>query len=146
MRVPVCYTQYGLYQYLPVGPALSSCWLLLGVGQLPVMGIHNPGYMCAWTSTHAPGRPHARRLGPKEWAAQRAHMASVMRFGSVPIGRQYGVYVTSPYTQKGVRTAALALGKEECVRVGGLRWGGCKGALHTSRIRWWLPHADCTTA
>lgn len=62
------------------------------------------------------GYSFTHRLAPKEWAAQRAHMASVMRFGSVPIGRQYGVYVTSPYTQKGVRTAALALGKEECVR------------------------------
>ncbi|GFR41426.1 hypothetical protein Agub_g2113, partial [Astrephomene gubernaculifera] len=55
-------------------------------------------------------------LAPAAWATNRAHMARVMEFGSTRIGAHLGVFVTSPFTQPGVKAAALRLGKGECVR------------------------------
>lgn len=53
----------------------------------------------------------------KEWSAHRRHLARIMRFDSVPLGKHLGMHVASPYTQPCAVRAALALSKADCVQM-----------------------------
>ncbi|EFN59524.1 hypothetical protein CHLNCDRAFT_138177 [Chlorella variabilis] len=43
-------------------------------------------------------------------------MARLMRFGSVPLGQHFGIFVASPFTQPAVVQAAMQFTKDDCVQ------------------------------
>ncbi|GLC76695.1 hypothetical protein PLESTF_001819300 [Pleodorina starrii] len=77
------------------------------------------GFRCAATGDGADellgGYGFTHRLEPAAWAAHRAHMARVMKFGSAPLGAALGLFVASPYTAPGMKAVALRLAKSDCV-------------------------------
>lgn len=62
------------------------------------------------------GYSFTHRMSAKDWAAHRRHLARVMSFDAVPLGKHLGMHVTSPFTQPGVVRAALTCGKADCVQ------------------------------
>ena len=94
-------------------PAAVACALSEAASQ---------GYRCAVTGDGADellgGYSFTHALEPTAWAAHRAHMARVMEFGSTRIGAHLGMFVVSPYTQPGVKQAALRMSKADCVQAG----------------------------
>jgi len=78
------------------------------------------GFTCALTGDGADeimgGYNFTHRMSDERWLEHRAHMATVMSFDSVPMGKELGLVVASPYTQPRVVQAAMTMSKRDCVQ------------------------------
>ncbi|KAL4431231.1 hypothetical protein ABPG75_006487 [Micractinium tetrahymenae] len=89
------------------------------------------GFTCAVMGDAADelfgGYNFTHRLDDAAWQHNRERMARLMRFGSVPLGRHFGLFVASPFNQPAVIQAAMQFSKADCVqlRPAGAGTGAC---------------------
>ncbi|KAI3433330.1 hypothetical protein D9Q98_003148 [Chlorella vulgaris] len=78
------------------------------------------GFTCAVTGDAADelfgGYSFTHRLDAAAWEHNRQRMVDLMKFGSVPLGEHFGLFVTSPFTQPAVIQAAMQFNKADCVQ------------------------------